>query len=165
MTTGRKLLVGTGAAIIVGMLLIAAFALGVYVGEHGWTREGLALEGPGGDPGRLPQPGTRTPGDRPPLPGGGRSPDVVGRVREILDGSLLLATPDGPRTVELGEHTRVETREGDVRSLDDLGRGQVVAIFGQRNGDGKALVADLVVLLPTQEQPPGGSPVQPRPQR
>jgi hypothetical protein len=166
MTTGHKLLIGAGTIVIVGMLLIAAFALGIYVGEHGWTRAGLTLQGPGG-PGRpLPQPGDAgAPGNPPPLPGGGRRPDITGRIREVFDGTLMLATPDGPRTVELDESTRVETYEGEARSLDDLERDQHVAVFGHRSGDGQVLIAELIVLLPPPEQLPAGLPGQPSPQR
>jgi hypothetical protein len=159
---GRPWLLAVGAVIIVGMLLIAAFSLGVYVGEHGWTRQGLTLQGPGAQPG--PQPGADRPPQvgpdaPPPLPGGGRPPDLVGGIRRVMEGTLLMATSDGPRTVELDEATQVETHEGDPRSLDDLQRGQGVAIFGYRGGDGRALVAELVVLLPAPEKPraePGG---------
>jgi len=166
MTTGHKLLIGAGAMVIAGLLLIAALALGVYVGEHGWTRAGLTLQGPGagqpqppGGQGGQPPPGGGLPQtDRPPLPGGGRRPDLVGRIRDIFEGTLMLATPDGPRTVELDEHTRVETPEGDARSLDDLERGQHVAIFGHRNGDGRVLIAGLIVLLPPADQPVPGQP-------
>jgi len=131
MTAGRKLLIAAGAMVIVGMMLIVVFALGVYVGEHGWTRDGLALRGPSDDPGKPPPTGPDVPGRFPPLPGGGRRPELVGRIRDILDGTLVLAldgtlvlaTGDGPRTVELDERTRVETTEGEPRSLDDLERG------------------------------------------
>ncbi|MFQ6099745.1 MAG: hypothetical protein ACE5OS_00715 [Anaerolineae bacterium] len=171
MRTGHKLLVAAGAVVIVGMLLIATFALGVYVGEHGWTRAGLVLQGPGGGPVQpppgdagassppgagLPQPGGT------PLPGGGRRPDLVGRIRAVFEGTLVLATPDGPRTVELDEHTRVETAEGDTHPLNNLERGQHVAVFGRRSGDGQVLVAELLVLLPSTEGlpavPPGQAP-------
>ena len=168
MTTGRKLLIAVGALVIVGMLLIAAFALGVYVGEHGWTRAGLTLQGPGGGgggPGKPPQGGDGAPGNPPPLPGGGRRPDLVGRIRGIFEGTLVLVTPDGPRTIELDERTQVEMAGGEPRSLDDLERGQQVAVFGRRNGDGQVLVAELIVLLPPPEQPPAGPPGQSLPPR
>ncbi len=153
MTTGRKLLIAAGAIVIVGMLLFAAFALGVYVGEHGWTRAGLTLQGPGRGPAKPPPGDGGAPGPAPPLPGGGRRPDLVGHVRDVFEGTLVLATSDGPRTVELDEHTRVETTEGEPRSLDELERGQRVAVFGRRNGDGQVLVAELLVLLPAHERP------------
>ena len=154
MTAGRKLLIAAGAMVIVGMMLIVVFALGVYVGEHGWTRDGLALRGPSDGPGKPPPTGPDVPGRFPPLPGGDRRPELVGRIRDILDGTLVLATGDGPRTVELDERTRVETTEGEPRSLDDLERGQHVAVFGHRNGDGRVLVVELLVLLPPAERPP-----------
>jgi hypothetical protein len=157
MTTGHKLLIVTGAMVVASLLLIAAFALGVYVGEHGWTREGLTLQGPGGGPGRPPQDGPPqggdgAPGGQPPLPGGGRPPDLVGRIRDAFGTTLLLATPDGPRTVELDELSQVETADGEIRPLDALEPGQHVAIFGRRNGDGQVLIAGLIVLLPPTEQ-------------
>ncbi len=152
----RPWLLAVGAVIIIGMLLIAAFALGVYVGEHGWTRDGLTLQGPGAQPGPRPDPDRPLQGGPdalPPLPAGGRPPDLVGGIRRVMEGTVLLATSDGPRTVELEEATLVETHEGDPRSLDDLQRGQGVAIFGYRGGDGRALVAELIVLLPASEKP------------
>jgi hypothetical protein len=75
----------------------------------------------------------------------------VGYIRNIFEGTLVLATPDGPRPIELDEHTRVETTEGEPRSLDALERGQHVAVFGRRDGDGQVLVAELIVLLPPTE--------------
>jgi hypothetical protein len=157
MTTGHKLLIAAGATVIAAMLLTAAFALGVYVGEHGWTRDGLKLRGPIGGQDRPPgDPGG--PGQLPPLPDGGRRPDLVGAVVEVLEGTLMLATPDGPRTIELDRHTRVETVEGQPGSLDDVERGQHLAVFGRRNGDGQVLVAELLVLLPPRGQPPQQQP-------
>lgn len=172
MTTGYKILIATGAIVIVSMLLIAAFALGVYVGEHGWTQDGLTLQGPGG-PQRPPDgAGAQIPPDRgfpqpdkPPLPGGGRPPDILGRIRDIFEDTLVLATPDGPRPIELDEHTRFETTEGETLPLDALERGQYAAVFGRRNGDGQVLIAELIVLLPPPEQPPGNMPDQPSPRQ
>jgi len=164
MTVGRKLLIGAGAVIIMGMLLVAAFALGVYVGEHGWTRTGLALQGPGGGPGGPPpdNPGRPSPGG-PDAPGSGlsllegdRRPDLVGRIEDLFEDALMLATPDGPRVVELDEGTQVATPEGNMRSPDDLEHDQLVAIFGRRSDNGLAVVADLIVLLPPRGQSPTG---------
>lgn len=165
MAMGRKLLIAAGAMVIVGMLLVASFALGVYIGEHGWTRAGLTLQGPGGGTGKPPPGGAGAPGLPSPLPGGDRRPDLVGRIREIFEGTLMLATSGGPRTVELNEHTRVATAEREPRSLDNLERGQLVAVFGRRNGDGQVLVAELLVLLPPPEGPPTDLPGQPPPRQ
>ncbi|HHS97241.1 MAG TPA: hypothetical protein ENK08_04995 [Chloroflexi bacterium] len=142
MSKGHKLMLGVGAALIVGMLLVAAFSLGVYVGEHGWTWQGVSLAGP--QP--RPRPGAAPP-PPPNLPGLGQ-PDLVGRVRGIEEGRLSLATPDGPRVVETTGQTRVRTVEGGERSLDALQPGDLVAVFGHRSDGGQTLVADVVVLLP-----------------
>ena len=150
---GRAWLLVAGAMTIVAMLLIAAFSLGVYVGEHGWTREGLTLQGPGAQPGPARPPQVR-PHAPPALPGGGRPPDLVGAVRRLLQGRLSLATSDGPRTVVVDGNTEVEPPEGEPQSLDDLRPGQSVAVFGYRGGDGQALVAELIVLLPAPERSP-----------
>jgi hypothetical protein len=145
---GRKLLLAVGGVTIVLMLILAAFSLGIYVGQHGWTRDGLSLRGPAANPGQLPSADPRAPGKQPPLPADGRPPDVSGRIQTCLDDSLLLITAEGLRTIELDERTRVTTPEGDELSPDSLESGQPVAIFGQPNGDGKILVARVIVLLP-----------------
>ncbi|MFL7793014.1 MAG: hypothetical protein AB8I69_12795 [Anaerolineae bacterium] len=153
MTKGHKLLVGSGAAVIVAILLIAAFSLGVYVGEHGFTRGDLTLRSP--DPGVPAQPPRVSPGapaQQPPV-NANRPPDVTGRIRQNLGESLLLATPDGPRTIELNDQTQVRTLEGEQRHLDALKPGQPVAIFGHLNGDGRVLVAESIILLPPAQQP------------
>jgi hypothetical protein len=153
MTKGHRLLIGSGAAVIVAMLLIAAFSLGVYVGEHGFTRDGLTLRGSdSGAPAQAPRVSPDAPVQQQPA-NVNRPPDVIGRIRQNLGGSLLLATPDGPRTIELNDQTQVRTPEGEQRSLDALNPGQPVAIFGHRNGDGKVLVAESIILLPPAQQP------------
>ena len=154
MTKEHKLLIGSGAAVIVAMLLIAAFSLGVYVGEHGFTRDGLTLRDPGpGNPGQAPPGGPDAPEQQPPA-NGNRPPDVTGRIQKNLGESLLLATPDGPRTIELSDQTQVRTQDGKQRPLDALKPGQNVAIFGHPNGDGMVLVAESIILLPPPQQPP-----------
>jgi hypothetical protein len=147
-TTGRKPLIAAGCITLVLMLLLAAFSLGVYVGQHGWTRDGLTLQGPGSKTGQPPPANPGAPGKQPPLPVDGRPPDVRGRVQQHLGDSLVLVTAEGPRTIELDEQTQVTTSEGDELPLDVLKRGQPVAIFGQRDDDGKTLVARVIVLLP-----------------
>jgi hypothetical protein len=154
MTKGHKLLIGSGAAIIVMMLLIAAFSLGVYVGEHGFTQDGLTLRGPDpGGPIQHPQNNPVAPGQQPPV-NVNRPPDVTGRIRQNLGGSLLLATPDGPRTIELNDQTQVRTSAGEQRPLGALEPGQPVAVFGHRNDDGMVLTAELIILLPPPQQTP-----------
>ncbi|HHH41202.1 MAG TPA: hypothetical protein ENK56_04275 [Chloroflexi bacterium] len=147
MNQNHRVLIWVGAGVIVLMLVTAAFALGVYVGEHGWTREGLTLGGPG-EPDRQPGPpgGAGMPPGQP-LPGG--QPTLVGRIRLRLDEGLELATPQGPRPVSLTSTTRFEDAQGNPIEPDTLRRGDIVAIFGHfEEGGQRTLVADLVVRFP-----------------
>jgi hypothetical protein len=160
MSTTQKLLIAGGVFIVIVIVAIAAFSLGVYVGEHGWTagppsiaRPGggppLGQPPPGGQPGQPPggspgQPSFGPPGDLPP----GR-PDVIGRVRSITGDSITLNTPQGPRLVTVNEETEVKRAEGEEESsLEDIEPGISIAVFGQFNGGGKTLVAQVIVILP-----------------
>ena len=119
------------------MIAVASFCLGVYVGEHGWTRRGLTLAGPGA----LPQPrgGLAMPGGPPNLQGVGQ-----GMARESI---TLRTPPQGPRTVLVNEETRVKRDDEEAR-LADLRRGVGVAVFGDFRDQGRTLVARLIVILP-----------------
>ncbi len=134
MSSGRRVMIGIGATIIVGMLLVTAFSMGVYVGQHGWTRQGLSLAGPGQQP--------------------AGPPSLVGQVRGLEDGFLNLATQEGPRTVEVDEQTQVRTAQGEVVGVDVLQPGILVAIFGHPGAGRRTLVADVVVVLPSQPRAP-----------
>ncbi len=150
MARGRGMMLGVGAALIVGILLAATFSLGVYVGEHGWTWQGVSLAGPAQRPGG-PPPGQAPPGGGAPPPGGAglppRSPDLRGQVRALEDGTLFLATSDGPRTVELAPQVQVRTTSGESLGIAALQPGAPVAVFGHRGDGGQVLVADVVVLF------------------
>jgi len=156
--------IGLGALILALMLLTAAFSLGVYVGGHGLSREGLRLSGPapGGPALGGPAPGGPAPGRidnqlRP--PGLEAEPQVVGRVRAITPEGLELATRDGPRFVRLDESTQVEEFDGASAALTELSSGDMVAIFGELNAvDRRQLVATRIIRLP---QTPPGQPAQP----
>ncbi|RME87104.1 MAG: hypothetical protein D6770_10265 [Anaerolineae bacterium] len=147
-------LVALGGVVLLGMLLAAAFSLGVYVGEHGWTREGLNYQaGPPAGRGAPPT-GGRPGGGVGGLPPG--RPDVVGRIRRITESALELGTPEGPRTVLLTESTRFQDERRQAITLSDLKPGDVVAVFGRfMQGDGGQLQAEVVVKLPPpSSQPP-----------
>ncbi|MBN1438641.1 MAG: hypothetical protein JW929_04450, partial [Anaerolineales bacterium] len=97
-----------GGAVLLLTLLAASFSLGVYVGEHGWTREGLNYSGPVGAnpavPGKAPAGGGAAPGGMQPTPfapGGlpsGR-PNLTGRILRIHPQSIEVASQGGPRVV------------------------------------------------------------------
>jgi hypothetical protein len=156
--------VSVGGTILLLMLLAASFSLGVYVGEHGWTREGLSYSGPnaGRQPGAAnpPGPGVNVPDGPQPsvtqplqLPGGlpaGR-PNLTGRILRIQPQSLQVASPSGPRTVRVTNETRILEQDGRAIAMQDLQKGDVVAIYGLAIGDGGELQADFIVRLPAKE--------------
>jgi hypothetical protein len=113
-------------------------------------RGGLDQPPPGGQPGQPPggtgpgQPSFSPPGDLPP----GR-PDIVGWVRSVAGDSITLNTPQGPRLVTVNDETEVKRAEGEGEaSLGDIEPGTQIAVFGQFNGGGKTLVAQVIVILP-----------------
>jgi hypothetical protein len=160
MTTQRKLLYGAGILLLLLFHVVIAFALGVYVGRYGLTREGLTLQGPGNverpPAGAAPdRPGTGQPEPEgpavPALPG---EPAVLGRIRRVGREMLDLATREGPRQVMVDAGTRVRDSTGAILNLEDLSPGQIVAVFGVRIDGGQGLQADLIVILP-QGEPAG----------
>lgn len=174
MSTTQKLLIVGGVFTVVIIVAIAAFSLGVYVGEQGWTAGPPSIAGPGGPPqgpagGQPPgQPGQPPPGGQPGQPPGGTGPgqppfgppgdlppgrpDVIGRVRSVAGDSITLETPQGPRLVTVNEETEVKQAEGEEEaSLEDIEPGTPVAVFGQFNGRGKTLVVQVIVILPPQK--------------
>lgn len=165
MVTSRRLMLVAGVATLLFFHVVAAFALGVYIGRYGMTGEGLTLQGPGNmrqlPPDQAPdQPADQMPA-RPPIPG---EPTVLGRIRRIDPGMLDLATTGGPRQVLFDEQTKVWDRSGEVTSLDRLAEGQFVAILGVFHNGGQQLEADLIIILPNLRElrePSGQSPRRP----
>jgi hypothetical protein len=169
MSTIQKLLIAGGVFMVVVIVAMAAFSLGVYVGEHGWTAGPPSIAGPGSPPqgpagGSPPgQPSQPTDGQPEQPPGGGPDqpffgppgdlppgrPDVIGQVRSVAGDSITLGTPQGPRLITVNDETVVKRAEGEEEaSLEDIGPGTPIAIFGQFNGGGKTLVAQVIVILP-----------------
>jgi len=75
---------------------------------------------------------------------------VIGRVRSVAGASITLDTPQGPRLVTVNDQTEVKRAEGkeEEASLEDIEPGTSIAVFGQFNGGGKTLVAQVIVILP-----------------
>ncbi len=159
MSTERKLLIATGSLIIAGMIAIAFFALGIYVGEQGWTLPQPSLAGPVPHqrrPGAIPNQGRpdavpRAAQPQAPQPPqvGMQTPPLIGVVRRLEGDSLILQSERGMHTVKLDERTRYEQRmaNGSVKEID---RASVqlevpVAVFIR---EGHPPVAERVVLLP-----------------
>jgi hypothetical protein len=167
MAANRKKLIylSSGGVVLALMLLAASFSLGVYVGEHGWTRDGLSFSGPGGRAGadNRPPPNGGLPNgpalqqgqpQAPQVPAGLPSgkPNLTGRILRILPQGIQVAAADGPRLVALTGETRFLEQSGAVIQLADLQIGDRVAVYGIPSADGAAeLRAEFVVRLPEKQ--------------
>ena len=153
-----------GGALLLAMLLASTFSLGVYVGEHGWTRDGLSYSGPGGmgNANNRPAQGGNPPGGPalsrtqalPQAPIGLPSgkPNLTGRILRIQPQSLQVTSSTGPRLVVLTTQTRFLEQDGRSITLLDLQKGDVIAVYGLfTGGDGGELRADFIVRLPPKE--------------
>jgi hypothetical protein len=140
-----------GAVILLLMLLAGAFSLGVYVGEHGWTREGLTYQpdsGVAAQAGQV-QPQGQLPAQGQPQGQAAGTPLLTGRILNISIHAIELATQDGRRRVEIDEATIYRELNGPDLLLKDLSPGDIVAIHGEMiAGDGGRLLAHVVVRLP-----------------
>ncbi len=150
-----RLLQILGLTLAVLVIAIAAFAVGVVVGTHGWLRwnpeAALGRGVPGGLPPNSPN---RAPsgkgGGQPPNPLGGlpAPPQVVGRLRQYQNDLLTLATPQGPRSVQLTDSTTFRTEEGGSLTLADLKPGDWLAVWGTWR-DPATLEASFILRLKT----------------
>lgn len=151
-----------GFALAVLFVAAVAFSLGVVVGRYGpgeWNPQqalggppGPPPGGPGRAPGAGPQGGARPGGN--PLGGFPTPPQVLGRVRRIAGDSLLLATPQGLRTVTLTQETQFRTQAGQPLDRAALQPGDVVAVWGTFSAPGGDLLAETVVRLENPPQQP-----------
>jgi hypothetical protein len=153
--------VSIGGAILLLMLLVSSFSLGVYVGEHGWTRNGLNYSGPGkgGQGGPIDGPVQGGPAQAPTLqapqaPAGlpQGKPNLTGRILRILPQNIEIASSNGPRAVTVTPETRFLEQNGRTIGIRDLQKGDVIAVYGRfLGGDGGELQADFIVRLPPKE--------------
>lgn len=149
MSKSQKLLIGSGAFIIVAVMTIGAFSMGMYVGERGWSAAPPSITGAGkAQPpqGQRVEPDKQPPAPVEPLPKG--KPDLIGPVQSVERGSVTIRTGEGPRLVLVGDETRVRRHDNREASLADLRRNMGVAVFGDFGDDGRTLTASVIVILP-----------------
>jgi hypothetical protein len=162
MTNERKILIAMGALLIAGMIAVACFSLGVYVGTQGWTLQQPSLAGP--QPPRQGQqqlpPGQQQPGQpgqpgqaQPNAPAGQQPrPTLIGVVRHVDEKGITIHAEGAMRPVTLTERTRYAARTAEGQTveakLEDVEAGKGVAVYGTFSPDGHTLIADAVVVLP-----------------
>jgi hypothetical protein len=136
----NRWLITVGSGILILISLVGTFSLGVYVGRHGLSQDGLRYQ-----PGNLAQP--QPAGRSQILPKG--DPDVVGLIRALSPQGLQLATKEGPKWTEIDEDTQIINPQGRILKLTDLNLGAFVAVYGEFSpGNGQRLLATHIVQLP-----------------
>jgi hypothetical protein len=142
-------LLGAGAALLVGMMVLAAFSLGVYVGHQGLlvgTLDNFGARAVADQPAAVQQPS----GPAQELPAA--TPALVGKVGAITNEGLFVRTMGGLRLVEVGEETRIRNGRGQTLSTSDLRPGANVVVFGEFSEDGRTLLANVIVLVLAAQQ-------------
>lgn len=152
-----------GAAVMVGVMLVAAFSVGVWVGNG--RDDPAVFAGPGGAGGFGGAQGQPRQGAQGQAPGqfgqGGRGleqggffdalsrePDVVGQVQWIEGDTIGLNSPTGQAVVTLTPETEILLTDGSPGGRNDVSQGRIVAVIGGPSDDGRSLEADELALLP-----------------
>jgi len=159
----RRLMIVVGAAIMAGIMLVAAFSLGVWVGS-GRADNPALFGGPGPQaarpaqgptaqqgPGQGPAAGQARPtgpGQTPALGTIARAPDLVGRIQAFSGNNLTIEAPGGPRIVRLAPDTEVILPDGSKGQVENLTRGSMVAVVGVTGDDGRSFRAEAIAILP-----------------
>jgi hypothetical protein len=137
-----------GAGVLLLMLLVGTFSLGVYIGRHGLSRDGLRYQ-----PSQVDNPQVLQPIERPQgIPEG--EPELVGRLRSASRQGIVLATQNGIRFVVIDQDTKLLNGKGETLQRSDFQAGDILAIYGEFSiNEGNQLLAEVIVRLPQQQQP------------
>jgi len=157
----NRWLIIIGLGIFIMMCSIASFSVGVYVGEHGWTKDGVEMtkpemqrnnqQQPNGPQALQPQQNNDPESIKPGLPPG--RPQVIGKIQRISNQAIDLITKDGPRQITFSDTTNIQNQAGNDIRIQQLNKGDNIAVFGTfTNGDGKSLQAEIIIKIPTKDQ-------------
>jgi len=136
-----------GAAVLLLMLLAGTFSLGVYIGRHGLSREGLQYQ-----PLQQAVPRVINPNRPAGIPEG--EPDIIGRLRTASQSGIEIATQNGIRFVVINQETKLFDERGEVLERKDIQRGDILAIFGSFSlNEGSQLLAVVIIRIPPSNQP------------
>ena len=149
-----------GLIIITGILVTAAFSLGLYVGKRGLIEQGIqqGINQPrqtvnNQQPAQnLPDQNAAQAHDNQSAQIRQEQPDLTGRFVNFSDNLLVLNTPNGMRQVILSEDTLLISPEKGELSWEDISRGDTLAIFGSLNENTRQLEAVRIILLPVNQQ-------------
>lgn len=137
-----------GGVILIIMLMLGSFSIGVYLGRLGTKQEPPKDIETTRVP-MLPQ------NDLQEKAGGEiqiNNPELVGRLMFVGKDGIQLTTEEGKKFVIVDEDTRVWNWSGETLQLRDLGRYDILAVYGDFIQEGgRQLRADLIVRLPPRQ--------------
>ena len=138
-----------GGAILIVMLMLGSFSIGVYLGRLGMNQEAPRHDA-AAPPAIPPQnPLQEKVGEDIQI----NNPDLVGRLRFVGKDGIQLITEQGNKFVIVDEDTRVWNWSGETLQVRDLGRYDILAVYGNFiQDDGRQLRAELIVRLPPRPQ-------------
>jgi hypothetical protein len=137
-----------GGGILILMLMLGSFSIGVYLGRLGTNQNA-----PRDDAATLPSIPPQNPlqekvGEDIQI----NNPDLVGRLRFVGKDGIQLITEQGNKFVIVDEDTRVWNWSGETLQARDLGRYDILAVYGDFiQDDGRQLRAELIVRLPPRQ--------------
>lgn len=132
--------IGFAAAILILVIVAAAFSAGLYLGQRGYVADlqyqpqnsGLPA---GNSPQTGPQAGQPAPGGINPEGGPPAAPywpsDAMGRVVSLTATVITLDSPQGIVTVALKDGTKFIDEAGNPISASEIQPGNVAAVFGR----------------------------------
>ena len=134
-----------GGVLLIVMLMLGSFSIGVYLGRLGRNQEALAAAPPPIPP---QNPLQEKVGDDIQI----NNPDLVGRLKFVGKDGIQITTEQGNKFIIVDEDTRVWNWSGETLQLRDLGRYDILAVYGDFiQDDGRQLRAELIVRLPHRQ--------------
>ncbi len=150
MNSQRPVLLVLGAIILLALMLIAAFSLGVYVGDTRRAPTASDLLGRPFDRLNPPAAANIPLAVLARLP---RTPDFAGQILSTRSNVVTVRTAQGDRTVTLDEFTQVFLPDGSQGAPGDIRGGQVVAVVANPAPGGRAIIAEAIVMMPAAPAP------------
>ena len=137
-----------GGVLLIVMLMLGSFSIGVYLDRLGTNQEAPRDDAAASMPIPPQNPLQGKVGEDIQI----NNPDLVGRLKFVGKDGIQLTTEYGNRFVIVDEDTRVWNWSGETLQLRDLGRYDILAVYGDFiHDDGRQLRADLIVRLPPRQ--------------
>jgi len=137
-----------GGALLIVMLMLGSFSIGVYLGRLGTNQEAPRDDAAAPPPIPPQNPLQEKVGDDIQI----NNPDLVGRLKFVGKDGIQLTTEQGNKFVIVDEDTRVWNWSGETLQLRELGRYDILAVYGDFKQDvGRQLRAELIVRLPPRQ--------------